>query len=93
VPPVAVDDGQADRVGVDPRAPEACFDFEVRAFVQQSLAWQAFYGPGGKTRPADELDTELNAWLAVYRRGQPQVEKRVRQLYAKACSQPGPRPH
>ena len=79
--------------GIDPRAQEACFQFEVRAFTQQSITWQMFYGPGGKPRAADELDAELNAWLSVYRRGPGEIEKRVRQLYAKACSQPGPRPH
>jgi hypothetical protein len=82
-----------DLAGVDPRAPEACFQFEVRAFTQQALTWQAFYGTGGKARPSDELDAELNVWLNVHRRGPGEVEKRVRQLYAKACSQPGPRPH
>ena len=40
-----------DLAGVDPRAPEACFQFEVRAFTQQALAWQAFYGPSGKAQP------------------------------------------
>ena len=82
-----------DLAGVDPRSPEACFQFEVRAFTQQAVAWQAFYGPGGKARAADELDAELNVWLSVHRRGPGEIEKRVRQLYAKACSQPGPRPH
>lgn len=82
-----------DLAGVDPRAPETCYQFEVRAFTQQSLTWQAFYGPQGKARPTDELDAELNAWLSVHRRGAGEIEKRVRQLYAKACSQPGPRPH
>ena len=79
--------------GVDPRAQEACFQFEVRAFTEQAVAWQAFYGPNGKAKPADELDTELNAWLSVHRRGPGEIEKRVRQLYARACSQAGPRPH
>ena len=82
-----------DLAGVAPRAQESCFQFEVRAFTQQALAWQAFYGPGGKVRPSDELDAELNVWLTVYRRGPGEVEKRVRQLYAKACSQTGPRAH
>ena len=82
-----------DLAGVDPRASETCFQFEVRAFTQQALAWQAFYGQNGKARPSDELDAELNAWLIVHRRGAGEIEKRVRQLYAKACSQPGPRPH
>jgi hypothetical protein len=82
-----------DLAGVDPRSPEACFHFEVRAFTQQAETWQEFYGQNGKPRPADELDAELNAWLSVYRRGPGEIEKRVRQLYAKACSQPGPRPH
>ena len=82
-----------DLAGVDPRAPEACFQFEVRAFTQQAAAWQAFYGPSGKALPSDELDAELNVWLGVHQRGPGEIEKRVRQLYAKACSQPGPRPH
>jgi hypothetical protein len=82
-----------DLAGVDPRVSEACFQFEVRAFTQQALAWQVFYGQNGKLRPDDELDAELNAWLSVHRRGPGEIEKRVRQLYAKACSQPGPRPH
>ena len=58
-----------DLAGVDPRAQETCFQFEVRAFTQQAQAWQAFYGPNGKARPSDELDAELNAWLNVHRRG------------------------
>jgi len=82
-----------DLAGIDPRALEACFQFEVRAFTQQALTWQAFYGQGGKARPADDLDSELNDWLSVYRRGPGEIDKRVRQLYAKECSQPGPRSH
>jgi hypothetical protein len=82
-----------DLAGVDPRAQESCFQFETRAFTNQALAWQEFYGSNGKLQPADELDAELNAWLSVHRRGPGEIEKRVRQLYANACSQPGPRPH
>jgi len=82
-----------DVAGVDPRTPDACYDFEVRAFTQQAVAWQAFYGPNGKVEPADDLDVELNAWVSVYRRGPGEIEKRVRQLYAGPCSRPGPRPH
>jgi hypothetical protein len=82
-----------DIAGVDPRTPEVCFDFEVRAFTQQAIAWQAFYGPNGKAEARNDLDAELNAWLSVYRRGPGEIEKRVRQLYAGPCSRPGPRPH
>jgi hypothetical protein len=82
-----------DLAGVDPRAQEGCFQFEVRAFTEQAISWQAFYGPNGKAKPADDLDTELNAWLSVHRRGPGEIEKRVRQLYARACSQGAPRPH
>jgi hypothetical protein len=82
-----------DVAGIDPRTPDACFQFEVRAFTQQALAWQTFYGANGKVQPSDDLDAELNAWLAVYRRGPDELEKRVKQLYAQACSQPGPRAH
>jgi hypothetical protein len=82
-----------DLAGIDPRTPEVCFQFEVRAFTQQTLAWQTMYGPNGKVQPQDDLDDELNGWLTVYRRGPGELEKRVRQLYADACSKPGPRAH
>ena len=82
-----------DLAGVDPRTPEVCFQFEVRAFTQQALAWQSLYGPGGKASPRDDLDAELNAWLVVHRRGPGEIEKRVRQVYAEACNRPGPRAH
>ena len=78
-------------MNIDPRTPEVCFEFEVRAFTQQAIAWQAFYGPNGKADPRDDLDAELNAWLSVYRRGPGEIEKRVRQLYAGPCSRPGAR--
>ncbi|MFN8637521.1 MAG: hypothetical protein U0893_27020 [Chloroflexota bacterium] len=82
-----------DVAGIDPRSQEGCFQFEVRAFKAQVLAWETFYGPNGKAQPKDELDAELNTWLAVNKRGAGEIEKRVRQLYAQACSQPGPRSH
>lgn len=82
-----------DLAGVDPRTPEVCFQFEVRAFTQQALAWQTLYGPNGKTDPRDDLDAELNAWLVVHRRGPGEIEKRVRLVYAEACNRPGPRAH
>jgi hypothetical protein len=82
-----------DIAGIDPRTPEVCYEFETRAFTQQAIAWQSFYGPNGKAEPRDDLDAELNAWLSVYRRGPGEIEKRVRQLYAGPCSKPGPRPH
>ncbi len=82
-----------DLAGVDPRTPEVCFQFEVRAFTQQALAWQTLNGPGGKAEPRDDLDTELNAWLVVYRRGPGEIEKRVRQVYADQCNRPGLRAH
>lgn len=82
-----------DLAGVDPRSLDGCFQFEVRAFKEQVVAWETFYGIKGKAQPKDELDSELNAWQSVERRGPGEIEKRVRQLYAKACSQPGPRPH
>jgi hypothetical protein len=82
-----------DVAGIDPRGLDGCYQFEVRAFKEQVVAWEAFYGAAGKAQPKDDLDRELNAWLAVERRGPNEIEKRVRQLYAKACSQPGPRPH
>jgi hypothetical protein len=84
---------QDDIDGINPRTAEACFDFETRAFTQQSIAWQAFYGPNGKPTPADDLDTDLNTWLAVYRRGPGEIDKRVRQWYAGPCSKPGTRVH
>lgn len=84
---------QDDIDGVDPRTTEACFDFETRAFTQQAMAWGAFYGPNGKVNPADDLDTDLNTWLAVYRRGPGEIDKRVRQWYAEPCSKPGTRIH
>ena len=82
-----------DLAGVDPRTPEVCFQFEVRAFTQQALAWQSLYGPTGKVEPQDDLDAELNAWLVVQRRGPGEIEKRVRMVYAEACNRPGPRAH
>ena len=82
-----------DLAGVDPRTPDICFQFEMRAFTMQAAAWQTFYGPNGKARPADELDKELNSWLVAYRGGPADIEKRVRSLYAKACSTPGLRAH
>jgi hypothetical protein len=82
-----------DLAGVDPRTAEVCFQFEVRAFTQQALAWQTLYGPGGKADPRDDLDSELNAWLVVYRRGSGEIEKRVRQVYAEQCNRPGLRAH
>ena len=82
-----------DLAGVDPRTPEVCFQFEVRAFTQQALAWQALYGPTGKAEPKDDLDAELNAWLVVHRRGPGEIEKRVKLVYSEACNRPGPRAH
>jgi hypothetical protein len=82
---------QDDLAGLGPTTPEGCYQFEVHAFTQQALAWQVLYGSAGKAQPTDELDTELNAWLTVHRRGPGEIEKRVRQLYVAACSQPTPR--
>lgn len=70
-----------DLAGRDNRTVEACFQFEIRAFAQQSLAWQAFYGPNGKPQPKDELDTWLNSWLATHRQGSNDLDKRVREFY------------
>ena len=75
-----------DLAGRDVQTVEGCFDFEVRAFVQQSVVWQAFYGPSGKARPQNELEEELNAWLSLYRRGPAELERRVRELYAPECA-------
>ena len=80
-----------DLAGVEPRTPDACYQFEVRAFTQQSIAWQTFYGPGGKAQPQDDLDTELNTWLALYRKGVDQVQARVQQWYVQECAQPSRR--
>jgi len=77
-----------DLAGDGPTTAESCFAFEVHAFTKQALAWQVFYGANGKAQPTDELDQELNAWLTVHRRGPGEIEKRVRELYARACSQP-----
>jgi hypothetical protein len=82
-----------DLAGTDPRTTESCYQFEIRAFTQQATAWQTFYGQNGKAQPRDELELELNAWVGVYRRGPDELAKRVRELYAEACSRPGPRPH
>jgi hypothetical protein len=79
-----------DLSGVDVRSREGCIQFEVRAFTEQAITWWEFHGQAGKARPRDELDEELNAWLAVYRRGPAELEARVRQLYARACSGPAP---
>jgi hypothetical protein len=86
---------QDDLDGFDPHTVEGCYEFEVRAFTQQTLAWQEMYGQNGKANPRDDLDAELNAWLLVYRRGPGELEKRVRQVYekAQACAKVGPRPH
>jgi hypothetical protein len=70
-----------DLAGADKRTMEACFQFEIRAFTQQALAWQGFYGPGGKADPKDDLDAWLNSWLATYRAGPTELEKRVRDAY------------
>jgi hypothetical protein len=80
-----------DLAGVDPRTPDACYQFEVLAFTKQSIAWQTFYGPGGKPQPKDDLDTELNTWLALYRKGVDQVQARVQQWYVQECAQPARR--
>jgi hypothetical protein len=75
-----------DLAGIDARGLESCIQSEIRAFTEQSVLWQAFYGPTGKEDPRDELDAELNAWLALYRRGPAELEQRIRQLYAQACA-------
>jgi len=80
-----------DLAGIDPRTPDACYQFEVRAFTQQSVAWQTFYGPNGKAQPQNDLDSELNAWLAIYRKGADEMGNRVRQWYGDECATPGRR--
>jgi hypothetical protein len=84
-----------DLAGIEPNTPELCYQFEIRAFTQQVLAWQTLYGPNGKAEPQDDLDDELNGWLRVYRRGPGELEKRVRQVYSEAgkCDRAGPRAH
>ncbi|MCC6177170.1 MAG: hypothetical protein IT305_17835 [Chloroflexi bacterium] len=77
---------QDDLAGGAPRTADQCIGFEARAFIQQSLVWQTFYGPKGKARPQDDLDAELNDWLAAYQRGPADVERRVRQYYTQDCS-------
>jgi len=74
--------------GADIRSREGCFQFEIRAFTEQARVWQEYYGPSGKPSPQDDLDRELNSWLASYRRGPAEIERRVRQLYAGACVAP-----
>jgi hypothetical protein len=70
-----------DLAGADKRTMEACFQFEIRAFTQQALAWQTFYGPDGKAEPRDDLDAWLNSWLATYRKGPTELDRRVREAY------------
>ncbi len=77
-----------DLARVDVQSREGCIQFEIRAFAEQAVAWQEFHGPGGKAEPQDDLERELNAWLAVHRRGPAELEARVRQLYSRACTTP-----
>ena len=70
-----------DLAGAEKRTMEACFQFEIRAFAEQARAWQAFYGPNGKAQPKDEFDAWLNSWLATYRQGPSELDKRVREFY------------
>jgi hypothetical protein len=74
-----------DLEGFDASTKEGCIEFELRAFTEQAIVWQGFYGPTGKTAVQTDLDRELNAWLAVYRRGPEALDQRVRQLYDNAC--------
>ena len=74
-----------DLAGADVRTPEGCFNFEFRAFTEQALIWQGYYGRDGKARPQDDLDVELNSWLEAHQKGPAELEQRVRQLYSKAC--------
>ncbi len=75
-----------DLAGADARTAESCFQFETRAFAAQSAVWGGFYGPGGKMPPETELDEELNFWLAVSRRDPAELDRRVRELYARECT-------
>ena len=70
-----------DLAGAEKRTLEACFQFETRAFVQQAQVWQTFYGPNGKDQSEDELEVWLNSWLATYRQGPTELDKRVREFY------------
>ena len=81
---------EEDVAGVEVRSFDACVQFEVRAFAEQSVIWQTFYGPSGKMPPQNELEEELNAWLAVYRRGPSELDRQVRELYARECVQGRP---
>jgi hypothetical protein len=80
---------QDDVAGADVKTREGCIQFEIRAFTEQSEVWQVFYGPRGKAKPQDDIDLELNSWLATYRRGAGELERRVRALYVRACGGPG----
>ena len=78
-----------DLAGYDTGSSEACFQFEIRAFSEQAVVWHGFYGPNGKAPPADGLDEELNSWLADYRRGPAELERRVRRAYSVARARGG----
>jgi hypothetical protein len=67
------------------RDPEGCVDNEIRAFSEQANAWQALYGPHGKSEPTSQLDAALNSLLADWRH-EPRVFRRsIRRMYAAAC--------
>lgn len=66
--------------------PDGCMAGEIRAFSEQARAWQAFYGPGGKSGPSSRLDRALNALLDDWLNDQATFTRSVRKMYAAACA-------
>lgn len=64
---------------------DGCLEFEVHAYSEQSQVWQAFHGAYGKQNAVDEVEQELNGWLAAYRRGPDSLFQRIRQIYLPSC--------
>ena len=78
--------------GLVPRTGAACFEAELRAFRAQAGVWERLYGPNGKEKPADELETEHNEVQRLLRDDLDGLKARLVNRYGDQCGYLGPRP-
>lgn len=69
-----------------PTTVNGCYTLEYRGFLAAAALWKAWYGPGGKPNPLNDLERENNAILAdlLYNNGD-QVKKFIISAYAGEC--------
>jgi hypothetical protein len=69
-----------------------CFEAELRAFRAQAGVWARLYGPTGKEKPADELESEHNEVQRLLKEDLDGLKARLVNRYGDQCGYLGRRP-